>query len=134
MLKEIHMRAGLLLTLVPVFVLAGCQRPHDHDKTASSSFEKRLRCAQFAQSGKWENDTDGPFLDETYYSPTMDTCVFVMKQSFPADKDGGIQNLAVLVDGLSRKQIWSNDPKAGETEEQVAAKVDQQLTKLQVIR
>jgi hypothetical protein len=127
---------GLFLTLVPVLVLAGCQRPHDdHDRTASSSsFEKRLRCAQFAQSGKWENDTDGPFLDETYYSPTLDTCVFVMKQSFPADKDGGIQNLAILVDGLSRKQIWSNDPKAGETEEQVAAKVDQQLTKLQVIR
>jgi hypothetical protein len=136
MLKEIYMRAGpgLLLTLVPVLVLAGCQRSHDRDKTASSSFDKRLRCAQFAQSGRWENDGDGPFLDETYYSPTLDTCVFVMKQSFPADKDGGIQNLAVLVDGLSRKQIWSNDPKAGETEQQVAAKVDQQLTKLQVIR
>ena len=126
------MRAGLLLILIPI--LAGCQRSHDHDKTASSSFEKRLRCAQFAQSGKWENDTDGPFLDETYYSPTLDTCVFVMKQSFPADKDGEIQNLAVLVDGLSRKQLWSNDPKAGETEEQIAVKVDQQLTKLQVVR
>jgi hypothetical protein len=136
MLKEIYMRAGpgLLLTLVPVLVLAGCQRPLDHEKTASSNFDKRLRCAQFAQSGRWENDGDGPFLDETYYSPTLDTCVFVMKQSFPADKDDGIQNLAVLVDGLSRKQIWSNDPKAGETEQQVAAKVDQQLTKLQVIR
>jgi hypothetical protein len=134
MLKEIHMRAGLLLTLVPVLVLAGCQRSHEHDKNANSSFDKRMHCAQFAQSGKWENDADGPFLDQTFYSPTLDTCVFVMKQSFPADKDGGIQNLAVLVDGLSRKQLWSNDPKAGETEDQVAAKVDQELTKLQVIR
>jgi hypothetical protein len=132
MLKEIHVRAGLLLILIPV--LAGCHRSHDRDKAASSSFEKRLRCAQFAQAGKWENETDGPFLDETYYSPILDTCVFVMKQSFPADKDGGIQNLAILVDGLSRKQLWSNDPKAGETEEQVAAKVNQELTKLQVVR
>jgi hypothetical protein len=131
------MRARLsivFLALIPL--LAGCQQSHDRDrdKAANNSFEKRLRCAQFAQSGKWENDADGPFLDQTFYSPSLNTCVFVMKQSFPADKDGGIQNLAVLVDGLSRKQIWSNDPKAGETEDQVSARVEQELTKLQVIR
>jgi hypothetical protein len=129
------MRAGLLLIcLIPM--LAGCQRSQDHDRNraANNSFDKRLHCAEFAQSGKWENDADGPFLDQTFYSPSLNTCVFVMKQSFPADKDGGIQNLAVLVDGLSRKQLWSNDPKAGETEDQVAAKVDQELTKLQVIK
>jgi hypothetical protein len=127
------MRAGLLLMIL-IPMLAGCQQSHEHDKNANSTFNKRLRCAEFAQSGKWENDADGPFLDQTFYSPTRDTCVFVMKQSFPADKDGGIQNLAVLVDGLSRKQLWSNDPKAGETEDQVSAKVDQELTKLQVVR
>jgi len=125
------MRASVLLVLIPF--LAGCQRSHEHDRSAST-FDHRLRCAQFAESGKWENDTDGPFLDETYYSPSLDTCVFVMKQSFPADKDGEVENLAQVVDGLSRKQLWSNDPKAGETEEQVNAKLNDELTKLQVVR
>jgi len=125
------MRASVLLVLIPF--LAGCQASHEHDKS-TSTFDHRLRCAQFAESGKWENDTDGPFLDETYYSPSLDTCVFVMKQSFPADKDGEVENLAQVVDGLSRKQLWSNDPKAGETEEQVNAKLNDELTKLQVVR
>jgi hypothetical protein len=128
------MRARLVLILIPF--LAGCQNSHDrnHDKNASSTFNNRLRCAQFAQSGKWENDTDGPFLDETYYSPSLDTCVFVMRQSFPADKDGEIQNLVQVVDGLSRKQLWANDPKAGKTEDQTNSDLNQELTKLQVVR
>src|ERR1700761_1726708 len=128
------MRAGLLLVLLPL--LAGCQQPnHDNDNAATrSSFEKRIRCAQFAQSGKWENDPDGPFLDQTYYSPSLDTCVFVMKQTFPADKDGEIQYLVQVVDGLSRKQLWANDPKAGGTEDQLDKQVTDQLTKLQVVK
>jgi hypothetical protein len=130
------MRARLspvLLVLVPL--LAGCQKSHDHDQARSStSFDHRLRCAQFAQAGKWENDLDGPFLDETYYSPSLDTCVFVMRQSFPADKDGEVENLVQVVDGLSRKQIWANDPKAGKTDQQNDSDLNEQLTKLQVLR
>jgi hypothetical protein len=125
------MRASLLLVLVVPF-LAGCQNPHD--RSANSTFNNRLRCAQFAQSGKWENDPNGPFLDETYYSSSLDTCVFVLRQSFPDEKDGEVQNLAQVVDGLSRKQLWANDPKAGQTEDQVNAALDQELTKLQVVR
>jgi hypothetical protein len=128
--------SSVLLVLLPL--LGGCRISHDHDRdhdrNANSSFDRRLRCAQFAQAGTWENVTDGPFLDETYYSPSLDTCVFVMKQSFPADKDGGIENLVQVVDGLSRKQLWGNDPKAGETEEQINTKLNDELTKLQVIR
>jgi hypothetical protein len=127
------MRASLSLILLVPF-LAGCQAPHDHDRNANSTFDKRIHCAQFAQSGKWENDPDGPFLDETYYSPSLDTCIFVLRQTFPAEKDGEIQNLAQVVDGLSRKQLWANDPKAGQTEDQVNAALDQELTKLQVVR
>jgi hypothetical protein len=126
------MRAALLLVLAPL--LAGCQRSHDHDRNANSTFNNRLRCAQFAQAGTWENNTDGPFLDETYYSPSLDTCIFVLKQSFPADKDGEVQNLVQVVDGLSRKQLWGNDPKAAQTEDQINAALDQELTKLQVVR
>jgi hypothetical protein len=123
---------SVLLVLVPL--LAGCQRSHDHDRVSSSSFDHRMHCAQFAQSGRWENDLEGPFLDETYYSPSLDTCVFVMRQSFPADKDGEVRNLVQVIDGLSRKQLWANDPNAGKTEEQVNVLLDQELTKLQVIR
>ena len=129
------MRAHLspvLLILMPL--LAGCQSSHENDKVAVSNFDRKLHCAQFAQAGTWENATDGPFLDETYYSPSLDTCVFVMKQSFPADKDGEIQNLVQVVDGLSRKQIWADDPKSGKTEQQLDSDLDQELTKLQVIR
>ena len=107
------MRASLLLVLVVPF-LAGCQNPHD--RNANSTFNNRLRCAQFAQTGKWENDPNGPFLDETYYSPSLDTCVFVLRQSFPDEKDGEVQNLAQVVDGPSRKQLWATDPKAGQPE------------------
>ena len=127
------MRASLLLILTIPF-LAGCQTTHDHDKNADSTFDKRLRCATFAQSGKWENEIEGPFLDETYYSPSLDTCVFVVKQSFPGESNREIQNLVQVVDGLSRKQLWANDPKANQTEEQINAALDQELTKLQVVR
>jgi hypothetical protein len=127
------MRATLPLVFMIPF-LAGCQARHDHDQNANSSFNNRMRCAQFAQAGTWENNPDGPFLDETYYSPSLDTCVFVLRQSFPAEKDGEIQNLAQVVDGLSRKQLWANDPKAGQTEDQINAALDQELTKLQVVR
>ncbi len=122
----------ILIVVVPL--LTGCDTSHNRDRRADSTFDKRIHCAQFAQSGKWENETDGPFLDETYYSPALDTCVFVMKQSFPADKDGGIENLVQVVDGLSRRQLWANDPKSGQTEQQVDSELRQELTKLQVVR
>ncbi len=128
------MRIRLFPGFLVITLLAGCERSHDRDRNANSSFDRRLRCAQFAEAGTWENQTDGPFLDETYYSPTLDTCVFVMKQSFPADKDGGIENLVQVVDGLSRKQIWANDPKARKTEQEVEAELNEELTKLQVVR
>jgi hypothetical protein len=128
------MRASLLFVLALPF-LAGCQaHDHDSDHNANSTFNNRLRCAQFAQSGKWENEAEGPFLDQTFYSPSLDTCVFVMRQSFPAETTGDIQNLVQVVDGLSRKQLWANDPKAGQTEEQVNAALDQELTQLKVVR
>jgi hypothetical protein len=131
------MRAGLscaLLAFIPL--LAGCHNNADRnrDRIQAASFNNRFRCAQLAQSGNWENSAEGPFLDQIYYSPSLNTCVFVMKQSFPADKDGEVRNLAQIVDGLSRKQIWANDPKVGQTEEQVNSDVEQQLTKLQVVR
>jgi hypothetical protein len=93
-----------------------------------------MRCAQLATSGQWENSPDGPYLDRTYYSPTSDTCIFVMKQAFPAEKDGEVQNAFFIVDALTRKQLWSNDPKKGETEEQLEATLDQELSKLQVVK
>jgi hypothetical protein len=127
------MRAPFLLILIVPF-LAGCQNSHDHDRNANSTFNNRLHCAQFAQSGKWDNQAEGPFLDETYYSPSLDTCVFVMRQSFPAEANGEIQNLVEVIDGLSRKQIWANDPKANQTEDQINAALDQELNKIQVVR
>jgi hypothetical protein len=126
------MRASLFLVLMIPF-LAGC-KTNGHDRTANSSFNQRLRCAQFAQSGTWENNAQGPFLDETYYSPSLDTCVFVLRQSFPAEENGEIKSLVQVVDGLSRKQLWGNDTKAGQTEDQINAALDQELTKLQVVR
>jgi hypothetical protein len=128
------MRAPLVFLIFIPF-LAGCHsHDRDHDRNANSTFNNRLHCAQFAQSGKWENETEGPFLDETYYSPSLDTCVFVMRQSFPAEANGEIQNLVEVVDGLSRKQLWANDPKANQTEDQINAALDQELNKLQVVR
>ena len=126
------MRAGILLILFPVLV--GCERPSDQSKSpvTVSNFDKRIQCSELAQSGKWEDLPDGPFLDETYYSPSLDTCIFVMKQAFPAEKSGEIQNAFFVVDGLSRKQLWSNDPTKGETEEQLEAALNQELSKLQV--
>jgi hypothetical protein len=129
------MRAPLVFLIFIPF-LAGCHHSHDRDqdRNANSTFNNRLRCAQFAQSGKWENEAEGPFLDKTYYSPSLDTCVFVMRQSFPAEANGEIQNLVEIVDGLSRKQLWANDPKAGQTEDQINAALDQELTKMQAVR
>jgi hypothetical protein len=127
------MRAPLVFLILIPF-LAGCEHSHDRDRNANSTFNNRLRCAQFAQSGNWENEAEGPFLDKTYYSSSLDTCVFVMRQSFPQEANGEIQNLVEVVDGLSRKQLWANDPKAGQTEDQIDAALDQELTKLQVVR
>jgi hypothetical protein len=125
------MRAVPLLILLPL--LAGCHDTTDQNKNSASTFDKRIRCAQLASSDKWEN-SDGPYLDQTFYSPASDTCIFVMKQAFPAEKDGEIQNAFFIVDGLSRKLLWSNDPKKGETEEQLDAILNQELTKLQVAK
>jgi hypothetical protein len=124
------MRAGLLVVLLPLLI--GCEHPADQSKAAPSTFDKRIQCAQLSESGKWESLPDGPYLDETYYSPASDTCIFVLKQAFPADKNGDIQNAYFIVDGLTRKQLWSNDPKKGETEEQLDAMLKQELDKLQV--
>ncbi len=128
------MRASLLLLLV-VPALAGCNDTSRQNSaaTTNSNFDKRVRCAELSTSGKWENQPNGPYLDQTYYSPSLDTCVFVMKDAYPADKDGNIQNDGFIVDALTRKQIWSNDPKAGDTEEQLDAKINQELAKLQVV-
>jgi hypothetical protein len=131
-IQEYPMRVSPLFLLLPL--LAGCHDPaaSDQSKTTASTFDRRITCAQLSESGKWENLPDGPFLDETYYSPSLDTCIFVLKQAFPAEKDGEIQNAYFIVDGLTRKQLWSNDPKKGETEEQLDAALNQELAKLQV--
>lgn len=126
------MRAPLLLLLLPL--LAGCRNNADQNRNSNSTFNQRMRCAQLATSGQWENLSDGPFLDKTYYSPASDTCIFVMKQAFPAEKDGEVQNAFFIVDALTRKPLWSNDPKKGETEEQLETILDQELTKLQVVK
>jgi hypothetical protein len=126
------MRTPLLLLLLPL--LAGCKDNANQNKNSNSTFNQRMRCAQLATSGQWENSPDGPYLDRTYYSPASDTCILVMKQAFPAEKDGEIQNAFFIVDALTRKQLWSNDPKKGETEEQLEATLDQELTKLQVVK
>ena len=129
------MRASLLLFVLPL--LAGCKDTAAHRNataaTADRNFDKRVRCAELSTEGKWEDQPDGPFLDQTYYSPTLDTCVFVLKEAYPDEKDGEIRNDGFIVDALTRKQLWSNDPKAGDTEEQLDAKINQELSKLQVI-
>jgi hypothetical protein len=123
------MRASLsLLVLVPL--LAGCQHA-DHEKKDASTFNRRARCAEIAAMGSWDDDTP-PFLDSTYYSPAKDTCVFVMKSTHRGEKDGGIHNEVLLVDAFTRKQLWKNDPEAGETEDQTTAKLNQQLQTLQI--
>ncbi len=129
------MRASLLLLfLLPL--LAGCndKSPQITTTTANNNFDKRVRCAQLSTTGKWEDRPDGPYLDQTYYSPTLDTCVFVMKEAYPDEKDRAIHIDAFIVDALTRKQLWSSDPKAGDTEEQLDAKIDQELGKLQVTK
>ena len=128
------MRAALLFFALPF--LAGCTgTPHQTtDNSTNTNFDKRVRCAQLSTTGKWDNLPDGPFLDQTYYSPSLDTCVFVMKESYPGEKDGNIQNDVFIVDALTRKQLWSNDPKAGETEDQLDAKLNQELGKLQATK
>lgn len=126
------MRASLLLVLLPL--LAGCRNTTDQNKNSASTFDKRVQCAELGSSSAWENPPDGPYLDETYYSPASDTCIFVMKQTFPAEKDREIQYAFFVVDGLSRKQLWSNDPTKSETEAQMETALDQELTKLQVVK
>jgi hypothetical protein len=124
------MRASLaLLVLVPA--LSGCHR-EDHHLKDSSTFNKRLECAKLATSDKWDDVVSGPYLDSTYYSPARDTCIYVMKTSFPSEKDRNIQSTFMIVDALTRKQIWMNDPQTGETEEQLNAKLDEELKKLQI--
>ncbi|NYF80930.1 hypothetical protein [Granulicella arctica] len=124
------MRARLaLLALVPT--LAGC-RHADQDKKDTSTFHHRVECAQIATSGQWDDLLEGPYLDRTYYSPSLDTCVFVMKQSHRGEKDGSIHTAVSLVDALSRKPLWLNDPEAGETDEQINAKLNDELQKLQI--
>ncbi len=118
-----------LLILLPT--LAGC-RHADHDRKDTNTFGRRMQCAEFSSSGIWENLPNGPFLDNTYYSPSLDTCVFALKRSVRAERDGGLQHEYLLVDALTRKQLWSNDPAANETEEQVSAKMDEELKKLQI--
>ena len=128
------MRAGLLLVLaVPFF--AGCNdTAHRHAATSSNNyFERRARCAELSAVDKWDSLPSGPYLDQTYYSPSLDTCVFVMKEAYPDDKDGNVRNDYFVVDALTRKQLWSNDPKAGDTEAQLDAKLNEELGKLQVI-
>ena len=130
------MRVSLLLLLAIPF-LAGCTDTSRQSTTATASnnnFDKRVRCAELSTMGKWDSLPSGPFLDQTYYSPALDTCIFVMKESYPGEKDGSIQNDAFIVDALTRKQLWSNDPKAGGTEEEIDAKVNQELGKLQVTK
>ncbi len=116
------------LLLVPV--LAGCQH-EDHATAAPSTFDRRAQCAELAATGSWDDATP-PFLDSTYYSPAKDTCVFVMKNTHRGEKDGGIHNEILVVDALSRKQLWKNDPEAGETEDQLTAKLNQELQTLQI--
>jgi hypothetical protein len=128
------MRASLLL-LFTIPLLAGCNDASHQNSAAAANtnFDKRVRCAELSSTGKWDSLPSGPYLDQTYYSPTLDTCVFVMKEAYPDDKDGNIRNDYFLVDALTRKQLWSNDPKnAGDTEEQLDAKLNQELSTLQV--
>jgi hypothetical protein len=124
------MRASLtLLILIPT--LAGC-RHQESDKKDASTFGKRLECARLSTSDRWDDVISGPFLDSTYYSPSLDTCVFVMKATHRGEKDGGIHRDVLLVDALKNKQIWANDPESGETEDQLTAKLNQELQKLQI--
>lgn len=125
------MRASLaLLALVPV-VLAGCDHA-DHDKKDTSTFNKRVACAKISSADQWDDLPDGPFLDSTYYSPSLDTCVFVMKRTHRGEKDAGIHQEIYLVDALSRKKLWANDPEAGETQDQLDAKLKDELQTLQI--
>jgi hypothetical protein len=125
------MRASLaLLVLVPA--LTGCDHHADREKKDTSTFSKRVACAELSTSGEWDDIIEGPYLDRTYYSPSLDTCVYVMKQSHRGEKDGGIHTAASLVDALTRKPLWTNDPEAGQTEEQLTAKLNEELQKLQI--
>jgi hypothetical protein len=126
------MRASLLLLVIPF--LAGCNdASHQASTNTSTNFEKRARCAELSATDKWDSLPSGPFLDQTYYSPSLDTCVFVLKEAYPDDKDGNVRHDYFIVDALTRKQLWSNDPKVGETEEQLDAKLNEELSKLQVV-
>ncbi len=124
------MRVGLVL-LIAVPLLSGC-RSHESPSEDNTNFSKRVECAELSSAAQWEDMPDGPYLDNTYYSPSLDTCVFSMKRTFRGEKDGNIQYTFYLVDALTRKQLWANDPQAGETEEQINAKLGQALQNLQI--
>ena len=121
----------LATTPLLVLMLAGCQHRTAPGKD-TSTFGKRLDCAELATSGKWEILPNGPFLDNTFYSPSLDTCVFVMKRSHRGEKEGDIHNEVFLIDALTRKQLWANDPEKGETEDQLNAKLNDELKQLQI--
>ena len=125
------MRTRYVLPLSLVSLLAGCRHNEARPKDAST-FGKRSECARLATSGKWETLPNGPFLDNTYYSPPLDTCIFVMKRSHRGETDSSIHNEVYLIDALTRKQLWANDPEKGETEDQLNAKLNDELKQLQI--
>ena len=124
------MRSYHFISLSLAFALSGCR--HKEEAPKDKSFGKRVECAELATSGKWENLPNGPFLDNTFYSPSLDTCVFLMKRSHRGEKEGDIHNEVFLIDALSRKQLWANDPEKGETEDQLGARLNDELERLQI--
>ncbi len=125
------MRVSYVFCLPLVFMLSGC-RHNDARPKDTSTFGRRMECAELATSGKWESLPNGPFLDNTFYSSSLDTCVFVMKRSHRGEKDGGIHNEVFLIDALTRKQLWANDPEKGETEDQLNASLNDELKQLKI--
>ena len=125
------MRARLTLILLAP-ALAGCQHT-EPAKVDPSAFGKRVECAKLSALGKWETLPNGPFLDNTYYSPSLDPCVFTLKRSIRAERDGSLQHEYILVDALSCKQLWGNDPATGENEDQISTRLDDELKKLQIM-
>jgi len=62
------MRPSFLLVLLPI--LAGCHdTASNQGKTAPSTFDKRMDCAQLASSGNWENLPDGPCKRHLHLRP-----------------------------------------------------------------
>ncbi len=118
-----------VLMLFPAII--GC-RQRSREARDTGTFGRRVECARIATAGKWEILPNGPFLDNTFYSPSLDTCVFVMKRTHRAEKDGGIHSEVFLIDALTRKQLWANDPEAGESDDQLTAKLNEELKRLEI--